>query len=414
MIYEKISKFLLLIITTVILTSCDEIFNNNDDDQPEDVHLVSYELKRSYTPTQFETIIDFIVDEYPDMTEIQDEFQYGVMVYKMEYNTTFDGEEKIASGLVCIPIGEGTFPVLSYQNGTNTVHAEAPSVNPDRDLYRLLQFTASTGFVITIPDYLGFGSSDNMFHPYLDEESTVQTVLDMLRATNEMITNYDLNTEIKDELYITGYSQGGWATMHLQKEIEQNYSDEFNLVASSCAAGPYDLSAVNNYIMSQTNYPMPYYLGYMYNSYFNLDLITFSAEEIFQEPYASKMDTLFNGLLTGDEINDELTTVMPDLFTAEYLSGYATDEKYAAIITSLEENSVDVWNISTPTLLVHGMEDEFIPFQISANIYQDFLAEGVSENKITLLPLAGEGHISGIIPAGLASIKWFLDIQEQN
>jgi hypothetical protein len=37
-----------------------------------------------------------------------------------------------------------------------------------------------------MPDYLGFGSSDNMFHPYLHKESTVQTVLDMLRAVDEL------------------------------------------------------------------------------------------------------------------------------------------------------------------------------------------------------------------------------------
>lgn len=405
-------RILLLVIVTAFLSSCNELFK--DDSPPDDIHLVSYELARSYTPAQFETIIGFIVDEYPDIAEIQDEFQYGVMVYKMEYNTTFYGEEKIASGLVCIPIGEGPFPVMSYQNGTNTLHAEAPSVNPDRDLYRLLQFAASTGFVIAIPDYLGFGSTANMFHPYLDEETTVQTVLDMLRAVDEMITNYDLNANITDELYITGYSQGGWATMHVQKEIEQNYRDEFNLMASSCAAGPYDLNAVNDYIMNQTTYQMPYYLGYMYNSYIHLNLITFSADEIFQEPYASKMDTLFNGSLTGEEINDELTTDISDLFTAEYLSGYKTDEQYSTITTSLEENSVEAWNISTPTLLIHGTEDEFIPLQVSINMYQDFLAEGVSENEITLLPLEGEGHISGIIPAGLASVKWFLEIQQQN
>lgn len=411
--HKILSKILFFSFIILLSASCKDLFDNDDDSQPKDEYLVDYQLEKSYLPVFIETLFDQLVDEYPELSAIQNKVDHGVMIYSIKYNTTFQEENVVASGLVCIPIGEGPFPVLSYQNGTNTLHSNAPSVNPDRDLYLLLEFAASTGFIITIPDYLGFGTTSNMFHPYLDEESTVQTVIDMLRAVKELNENY-LDVTSSNDLYITGYSQGGWSTLQVQKAIEENYSDEFNLVASSASAGPYDINFINEYITSQTTYPMPYFVGYMYNSYSNMELITTPAEEMFREPYDSKIPTLFDGTKTGEEINAELTTTVTDLFTADYLENYKTAEKYSSVINSLEANSVEAWNTSTQTLLLHGTDDEFVPFQLSSNIYQDFISAGVSENDITLVPLAGKGHVSGIIPAGLASIKWFLDLEEQD
>jgi pimeloyl-ACP methyl ester carboxylesterase len=404
------SRFFLFALIILFTSSCKDIFNTDDDPKPQDKYLVNYKLETSYLPSFIKIGINEYVDEYPELEMLLDKVEHGVMIYSIDYNTTFKGQNVIASGLVCIPIGEGPFPVMSYQNGTNTLHSNAPSANPSRDLYLMLEFAASTGFIIAIPDYLGFGRSSNMFHPYLHKESTVQSIIDMLRAIDELNTNY-LDVVSSGELFITGYSQGGWSTMQLQKEIEENYSTEFNLVASSCAAGPYDLNFVNQYITSQTEFPMPYYVGYMYNSYFNLELITTPVEEIFQEPYAAKISTLYDGTKDSEQINAELTTTMADLFTADYLANYQTDEKYASLINSLTSNSIEAWNTSIPTLLIHGTADEFVPFQVSYDIHQDFLSLGVDQEQVLLLPLEGIDHTTSIIPAGLASIEWFLQIK---
>lgn len=404
-------KFLIIILFASVFTSCN-LFNDDDEPQIKDEYLVSYELIKSYYPDLIESLFDQFADDFPEIAAVQDKIEHGVMIYEITYNTTFNGNPQRASGLVCVPLGEGPFPVMSYQNGTNTLYGNAPSVNPDRDLYVLLEFMASTGMVITIPDYLGFGESEGMFHPYLHEESTVNTVLDMLRAVEELTENY-LEIAMSDELYITGYSQGGWATMQVQKAIEEQYADEFNLQASACAAGPYDLLMVNNYIMEQSNYPMPYYVGYLFNSYINLGLVDLQTGEIFQEPYASKIPDLFDGSKTGEQINDELTTTVADLFTTDYLNNYNTGEKYSSVTEALNENSIDAWNTKTPTRLIHGTDDEFVPIQVSSDMYQDFISKGVDEEQLTLIPLPGEDHISAIIPAGLIAVQWFLEMQQQ-
>ncbi|MCD6354573.1 MAG: alpha/beta fold hydrolase [Prolixibacteraceae bacterium] len=405
-----LQKGIVALIFIILVSGCD-LLNTKKEENTVDTYLVSYEKVKSYTPYIIQVAFNLIPGDYPELTEIKEKAVRGIFIYRITYYTTFNNELKEASGLVCVPIGDEAFPLMSYQNGTNTLHSKAPSVDPDALLFRLLEGVASTGFVVAIPDYLGFGSSEDMFHPYLHKESTVTTVVDMLRATRELALH--LNVEMKNELYIAGYSQGGWATMQLQKAIETKYSNEFNLKASACGAGPYDLNYINDYVTGLTNYPMPYFLAYMLNSYKNLGSITTPLNEIVKEPYASKISTLFDGSKSGEEINAELTTKISDLFTDDYITNHATDSKYSSVISTLTGNSIAAWETTIPTLLIHGMEDDFVPRQVSSNLYQDFLAQGVPLDQVTWLPLPGLNHQGGIIPSGLASVKWFLDLKEE-
>jgi dienelactone hydrolase len=358
--------------------------------------------------------METVSSNYPDFQYISDNVEHSISVYKISYLTKFNGDDIIASGLVAIPDTKDViFPMLSYQNGTNTLHNNAPSVNPNYELYLLLEFVASTGFVVSIPDYLGFGESSEMFHPYLDRMSTVQTVTDMMRAVKELAKNY-LEIDMNDDLYISGYSQGGWATMQLQKNIEENYMDEFNLKASACGAGPYDLNYINKYVLQQTNYPMPYFLGYMFNSYFNLGDITTAPADMFKAPYDERILTLYDGTKSGEEINAQLTTKVADLFTDDYIENFYTDSKFSSVVKSLTDNSIEAWKTTIPMLISHGTNDDFVPPLGSNKIFQDFLSKGVAADKIFLLPLTGATHTTGIIPSGIASVKWFIELKNEN
>ncbi|MBW6533626.1 MAG: prolyl oligopeptidase family serine peptidase [Mariniphaga sp.] len=403
------TRGLLIILLIFSISSCHSLFNN-DDDEPETNYLVTYEMVRSYLPVMVEAMFEQLVRQYPEMASVQERVNHGIIIYKITYKTTFQGESQLASGLVSVPTGQGSFPVISYQNGTNTLHNNAPSVNPNYDIYVLLEAIASTGFVISMPDYLGFGSSDNMFHPYLHKESTVQTVLDMLRAVEELakVREFSLN----NELYLTGYSQGGWATMQVQKAIEEDFSSEFNLKASAPGAGPYDLNFIKEYILSQETYPMPYYFGYLYNSLINLDEEAVTPiEEVFKSPYNSLIPILFDGSMSGEKINAELTTGVAELFTENFRLNYNTDNLFNSLTEMLDNNSIEAWNTSIPTKIIHGKTDTYVPAIISKNIYDDFVAKGAG-TRVQYIEIPETDHIGGIVPAGLISIGWFLELTE--
>lgn len=382
----------------------------------ENTYFIESNLVANYKKSDITTYITLAKLLYPNQKEELDLLasyvETGVEVYKIIYNTEFEGETVQASGIVCLPDEPGSYPILSYQNGTNTLHSAAPTVDKDNKLFQILEMMGSTGFIIALPDYLGFGEADDMFHPYLDKESTVQTVMDMLRAIEEMVVeNNDINST--KDLYISGYSQGGWATMCLQKAIESQFSSEFDLKASACGAGPYNLTTINEYIIDQTVYPMPYFLGYIFNSYLELGMTT-NIEDVMQQPYAGLISTLYDGSKDGDQINEQLTTSIPDLLTENYINNWNTDNKFEDLNNRMGGNSVEAWATTTPTLLLHGTADDFVPPTVTSNLYGNFILSGVSTNLVTMLPLAGANHTSGIVPSGIASLIWFLQLKGEN
>lgn len=407
------------IFTVVFLLSlvagCSWLDDPKENPDPVDKYLVSFEKHKSYTTEYLTALVQFASVTFPDVqTELQklaEQIEHPVTVYTLSYTTRFNGKNVVASGLVAIPDTKAIeFPLLSYQNGTNTLHSQAPSVNPDSELFVLLETVAATGFVVILPDYLGFGASDDMYHPYLHKVSTVQTVTDMLRAVKELCTNH-LETELNDDLFLAGYSQGGWATMQVQKAIEQDYASEFDLKASACGAGPYDLNYINRYILESDTYPMPYFIGYIFNTYFNLGLEANLASEIFNPPYDSRIMTLYDGTKSGEEINAQLTTKISELFTENFITGAYTDEKYTPLVNSLSENSVEAWKTTTKTLILHGTDDGFVPPMGSNKIVQEFRSKGVGTEMVTLMSIPGATHTTGIISSGIASMNWLIEIR---
>lgn len=401
--------FLMILFAGLFLHACDQT------DEPEDKvydNFISNELKFEITTQEAIAKLTTFAAIMPETSLLGAVVKSDIEVHKITYKTTFKEANIQASGLVCLPKTAGNYPVLCFQNGTNTLHSEAPTENPKSDLLSILESVASMGFIVVIPDYIGFGASSKLTHPYLHAESTTKSILDMLRAVNQFGTEDDVLAKPTKDLFIFGYSQGGWATMQLQKSIEKDYSTEFNLIASSCAAGPYSIEYMNKFITEKEDYPMPYFLTYLLNSYTAIGLITNPLSDFIQAPYAAKIPGLFDGKHSGGEINAQLTTQMSTLLTPEYRTGFATDTKFAGVRSAFVANSIEPWLISTPTRLYHGANDEFIPPALSQKMLLDFKAKGVSDTKIESIIIPGVDHSLGVIPVGFQTILWFLTLKK--
>ena len=156
--------------------------------------------------------------------------------------------------------------MLSFQHGTITLHSDAPSnfstSDPDALLYGAL---SSSGFISVIPDYIGFGSSSSILHPYYVEEYTASAILDMLKAAKELAD--EKNVKFNTRLFLAGYSEGGYATMATHKAVEETSVDGFELIASFAGAGAYDVKGMQDYLFGLETYDDPYYLAYLVRSY---------------------------------------------------------------------------------------------------------------------------------------------------
>jgi pimeloyl-ACP methyl ester carboxylesterase len=233
----------------------------------------------------------------------------------------------------------------------------------------------------------------------------------MLYSVKEISPDKLSGASIKDQLYLIGYSQGGWATLAVHKAIEQDYSADFNLKGSVCGAGPYDLTLLFHEMTSVTSYPMPVYIGYIVNAYSVYDQFTNKVSDILNEPYASRLSTLYTGTLTSDEINNQLTTSISDLFTPDFLSGFESDVKFSSVRHALEVNSVSAWNTSVPLFLIHGGADTSVNPLSTENMYTAMIEAGTSSQTCKIEIIPGLDHGDAVVPAMVKGLLFIKNLQ---
>jgi pimeloyl-ACP methyl ester carboxylesterase len=390
-------KFLYIFLLSLYFpVSCTD--NQVDPQVPQSEFLVAYEQEFIRTVPQINTLLDLA-----GIMDMENYMRYDINLYTITYNTRYLDRDVVASGIVTFPEAGQPMPMMSFQNGTITSHREAPTENLATS--GLISSIASAGYIFLIPDYIGFGSSEDILHPYYHEATTANTVRDMLRAAEELsrLEGYDFN----GELFLAGYSEGGYATLATHKSIEENPLPGFELIASAPASGGYDIRGMQEYFFSLETYNEPYYLAYVALSYANTYDLPDLLDQIFLEPFASAIPGLFDGTLTGGEINLQLTNQINDLIQPDLLQHIDIDPKYDYILDLFEENSVHDWVASIPVYLYHGTADVTVPFQNSVDTHEHMLNLGASPGIVQLIPLEGETHGSGSIPYVIDIIKKF-------
>lgn len=407
MIVRKHSIRILIAATLIVsfVTSCQK-----DDQTSGYSYFVSKEEASTYTKTYITSLISAASATIPEISNLKPFIKGDVIIYRVVYKTTIDGKEISASGLVCVPATPGEYPVLSFQNGTNTVNAYSPSEFAINYSYQMIEIVASMGYIVVIADYPGFGESSDIPHPYLVKEPTVQSLIDMHFAVKEMITGELEGIVLKDEYYLIGYSQGGWATLALHKSMELDYSSDFNLVGSACGAGPYNIYLLFQGMTGVATYPMPVYLGYILNAYSSYHQFTNPVTDIFNEPYASRVASLYNGLLSSDQINAQLTTSITGLINPEFLSGFATSSKYSSVRDALNSNSIEAWHSYKPLLLMHGEKDTSVNPITTESLYTAMIAAGTSTEICKKVIIPGADHGDGVAPFVIQSIQFLMNL----
>ncbi len=402
------SQFTFVLLIAFFVVSC----GKNDDPVEESLFTYLESEKQVSTIPQgtAQFLFSALAAQYDDDGTMDNEVTSGALVYKVTYKTTFEGEPLTVSGLVSVPDEPGDYPVISFQNGTNVEYNEAPTANPGNNLFVVLESFASLGFIVVIPDYPGFGESKQVFHPYLEKDNMVPSLVDLLKATREFVSQDHIVASLNEDLYLMGYSLGGWATLQLQREIESNGLEDYQLKASSCGAGPYNLNLLNELIVSQGSYPMPYFLAFLMQAYHVHGKFSNPLNTIFDDEYAAKIPDLFNGINTGGDINAQLTTSVTDLLHPDFRVGYESNAAYQPVQDALNNNGVEAWNTNTPTRLFHGENDTFVSMELSTKMKQDFSELGVSNELVKMVVLPGEDHQSAILPFGIATINWFIGL----
>lgn len=285
--------------------------------------------------------------------------KYGVTLRRVVYKTvTPDGRLINASGVVAYPLklGGARSPLLSFQHGTIFRDSDAPSNSASSDISLLV--IAGIGYIILMPDYIGYAASGGEVHTYVHARGLAASIVDMLRATRQLLARESIATN--GQLFLTGYSEGGYATLAAQKEIEQNLSGEFTLTASMPAAGPYDMSATAQYMVGLATNPYPQVVGFTFKAYDHWHGWN-RLNTIFQSPYDTVVDTYYDGSHSSSAIAGALTTSMADLFTPAFRTDFLGSGE-AAVKAGFAANDIYNWAPARPTRLFHGVDDDIVPY----------------------------------------------------
>lgn len=322
----------------------------------------------------------------------------AVSVYEITYKTTLFGQSVTASGLVSLPNTAGSYPVVSFQHGTIAAHSEAPTaVATTSEEYLLYSALGTVGFIAVVPDFIGFGSSSDVLHPYYLEEPTAAAVMDIVKAAKELARSK--NVGCNGKLFLAGYSQGGYATMATHKAIEAQGLDGFDLVASFPAAGGYDVKRMQEYFFALTTYDEPFYIAYVAMSYKTyLDQWSAPLSNFFKDPYASALPGLFDGTRTGGQIDDALTDSVANLIQDDLRLNIDTSPTYDYIVNAFNDNSLTDWKPTRPMFMYHGDKDTTVPYQNSVETYDKLIANGASTDVVTFITLPDADHGSGVLP----------------
>ncbi|GAB2580699.1 alpha/beta hydrolase family protein [Spirosoma areae] len=315
--------------------------------------------------------------------------RHGIKAYRLEYNTTnTDGKSIKASGALIVPDVTSPSPMLSMQHGTITSDNDAPSnFQSGSEAYTFGSVFASQGYIIAAPDYIGYGASKDVPHTYEHRSGLATASLDMLRAAREFLSDQKLNWD--GRLFIAGYSEGGYATMSLQKKIEEETGSEFNLVASSCGAGAYDKPAFMRQIINQQSSAEPainrlyVWVLLTYDRIYGLNRPT---SYYFKEPYAAQIAA------QGKDapIRASLSSVFTDSFKKAINEG--TDKDFLAAV---QDNDIHDWKPRTPTQLYHGDADDTVLYLNSTNTLEAMQKRGAT--NVELKTLQGANHATGIV-----------------
>ncbi|MFQ6612410.1 MAG: alpha/beta hydrolase family protein [Fidelibacterota bacterium] len=350
--------------------------------------------------------IDYLQQQLKDWDfNIGIEPENDVQVYKIVYETVdWNDNPRQASGALYIPNIESKkgFPLLSSQHGTETKQENVASVIPILGFDAL--FSASTGYVACAPDYLGMGVSTDVFHPYI-HSSIADAVVDFIRATRSFCCSN--NISLNGQLFLAGYSEGGYATMATHKAMEEQFPDEFDVTASAPMAGPYDVLGTAIEHLNKTTYLYPSYFGYVsmaYSAIYGWDRL----DEIFQSPYAEIMPDLFDGSHSGSQINSALTTEIDSLFQPQFLTAFKGSGE-TEIKSAFQENNLLSWNPKAPIRLYHGDADEAVPYSNSVEAEKELKARGAD---IELITIPGASHGGGVLPAITSAKQWFDSLKQ--
>ncbi len=340
--------------------------------------------------------------------------EYDIEMYKVTYNTTdLNGNPVVASGMIAVPLNTScdSLPIALYAHGTVLKRDDVPSANNQESL--LGKAIASRGYITAMPDFLGLGDLPGL-HPYQHAESEATASVDILRAAKEFMAN-NLSVTYSNEMFITGYSQGGHAAMATTKYIQDNnLGTELNVVASAPLSGAFHASKrQTDELLLDVPYGSPGYIVYLIMAYEEAYGGIYTVPSDFlQSPYDVSIPPMFDGTVAMSAVHSVLPNKVSQYLNPSFLNPFIADSatKSSALWQALLDNDNYDWTPNMPLKMFYCSGDQTVKPENTVDAYTAMIANGATQVfKEDLGSFLDHGGC--VIPAVNNAIEFFQTIR---
>ena len=307
--------------------------------------------------------------------------------------------------------------ICLMEHYTITSDAEAPS-----NSYALEMFI--TGNTLTImPDYIGYGVTKAMPHPYLNHNVCAINSIDALTA------GYDaFNDNVKSgmlqgwKLYLAGASQGAAnaIAVHKYMDTDTGLAAKWNFAASNCSSGPYSpVVTIDKYLTDgKVAYPVvfPLVMKTMFESYPEI-MDDFTEEMVYSQNYLAAKSEIDSMLASKEYNTAAINQVFIDKVRKSVDANLAEGEIYLTDILSpaMLDKESDICKALYRCLEKNDLTKGWTPVHPMKLHYSSLDAVGPQENSLAILEAFGEDIVTlehSSIPADHTTTcsLWMVDL----
>lgn len=300
------------------------------------------------------------------------------------YESEYKGKKIMLSGNMYVPRSKKCKALILACHYTYAALCESPSQGPT-----LSSLLANKGYAVVDADYVGFGITYQMVHPYLDKNATAHAVADFGRLARPFLeaNGYQFLT---DDIYIFGYSQGGHAATAVQEFIEshEEYYKALPLTKVYCGGGPYDPKVTYD-VAKETDvigFPavVPMFLqGTIYANDLPLKEADFLSDEMLKD---DRYKTWLNSkAYTMDQVNILMKSVGCGQFSTILRPEAMGGEEYAPnkqLFAALAANATTAFCPKTPMYIFHSTQDDVVTYANAEALRNSIHERGADETKI--------------------------------
>lgn len=280
------------------------------------------------------------------------------------------GEPIKASGLIALDTAaaHSVTPML-YLHPTSSTKKGVPS-NAAFDANYAACKTVSPKLVMIAPDYEGLGYGDGT-HSYLVKKQTVRVSLDLLTAAKKYLKR-EFGIEMRDEVILSGYSQGAHAAMAIHQAIDFGETHHgFEVMFTAAMSGPYNLSTMlfENVILNPRDDRTSHFAA----------LIMVNFQSFYGDIYASPEDAFRKEYLDVVEVAEEfdgkklsgMVPATPELLLTEDYFAQVRDDETHPLRLRLKENDITAWQTDKRIYLGYSKGDGLISYHDTLSLYSD-------------------------------------------